>query len=142
FESCRVRHSLRRSGVEATGSLLGMFLKRQSFSVSAIVSVADSPSGILRPPYHAASDVPGRRPSEDATSPKSRSPACEPEARSSEVLLSLPDHFLGYCRGTSAARARPNPSDERFASHQEIPALQQMSSVGAQVLPGRRQLVR
>ena len=34
----------------------------------------------------AAIYVPGRRPSEGATSPKSRSPACELEARSSEVL--------------------------------------------------------
>ena len=38
---------------------------------SANISVAASPSDILKPRYHEASDVLGRRPPEDATSPKS-----------------------------------------------------------------------
>ena len=111
-------------------------------SVTNLFSCAEIPPGTLRPRYHGTNDVPGRRPPEDATSPKSRSPACEPEARSSEAPLSPPDRFPGYCRSTSAARARPNPSDERSASHREIRARQRISSVGARVFPGRRRRVR
>ena len=69
------------------------------------VSVVDSPSDIPRPRCRETSDVLGRRPSGGATLPKSRSPVCEPEGRSSAVLMWLLDHFPSYCLGTSATKS-------------------------------------